>query len=130
MKFNGIEHAGQHNTGLTMHLDETIKIPSACTPTPDRGIAVGMTGVCTVGKSPAQPVALMGKLETIESDAKGTVFNRGVIVVPWSGPATAYGYMGLVCQNGFALPGTPATGAPKYAMVIGVSGGFATIDLG
>lgn len=130
MRINGIDYAGQHNRGLTMTLDETIKIPSACTSSPDRGIAVGMVGAGTVGKGAAP---LMGRLETIEDDARGTVFNRGVVVVPWNGDANAFGWMNVVAENGFARNSAENDVSGQKAsikLVLGVSNGYAAIDLG
>jgi hypothetical protein len=115
MKVNGIEYAGQHNTGLTFLLDANVAV----------GDAVTMTAAGTAARGAAD-AALLGRAETKEVDLAGTVFTRGVVVVRWTGSAV----FGLqkVGVDGAGAAKVSATG--KEVLVIGVSAGLAAIDLG
>lgn len=116
MKLNGIEYAGQGNTGLTFVIDSGAVL----------GDAVAMSAAGTAGRGTADD-AILGRLETKDSDGLGTVFNRGVIVVPWNGAAV----FGL--QNvGVDAAGKAKVSATKgrQVFVLGVAGGLAAIDLG
>lgn len=115
IKFNGIEYAGQHNTGLTYALDVGAV----------RGDAVTQTAAATAGRGAAD-AALLGKLETRDSDGLGTVIKRGVIVVPWTG-AAVFGLQ-KVGVDGAGKAKVSATG--RNCDVIGVADGYAAIDLG
>ena len=114
-KFNNVEYAGQHNTGLTFTLDNGAVI----------GDAVTQTAAGAAGRGAAD-APLLGKLVTSESDAKGTVFTRGVIVVPWTG-AAVFGLQ-KVGVDGAGKAKVSATG--KECQVLGVDSGLAAIDLG
>ncbi|WP_339098298.1 hypothetical protein WDJ50_18635 (plasmid) [Deinococcus sp. VB142] len=114
MKFNNVEYAGQHNTGLTFTIE-----------TGEKGQAMAQTGPGTAGLG-ADGAALLGRLETKEADMKGTVFTRGVIVVPWVGAET-FGRQNVVVDGtGKAKVGA----AGRSVQVLGVSGGYAALDLG
>lgn len=114
MKFNNVEYAGQHNTGLTFTIE-----------TGEKGQAMAQTGPGTAGLG-ADGTALLGRLETKEADMKGTVFTRGVIVVPWVGAET-FGRQNVVVDGtGKAKVGA----AGRSVQVLGVSGGYAALDLG
>ena len=117
MKINGVEYGGQHNTGLTFTLDVGA-VP---------GDAVTQTAAGAAGRG-ADAGVLLGKLVTSETDSKGTVFTRGVVVVPWTGSAV-YGMQTVVVDGaGKAKVGSSGAGLP--VRVIGVASGFAAIDLG
>ena len=117
MKFNGVEFVGQHNTGLTYTIDAGAVI----------GDAVTTTAAGAAGRGAAD-APLRGKLVTLENDAKGTVFCRGVIVVPWVG-AAVFGLQ-KIGVDGAGKAKVSATG--KECNVIGVdaANGLAAIDLG
>lgn len=115
MKINGVEYAGQHNTGLTFTLDENAA----------KGDAVTQTAAGTAGRGVAD-AALLGKLVTRESDGRGTVFTRGVIVVPWTGAAV----FGLQKVGVDAAGKAKVSATGKECQVLGVADGLAAIDLG
>lgn len=115
MKFNNVEYAGQHNTGLTFTLDAGTVI----------GDAVTQTAAGAAGRGAAD-AALLGKAVTSEPDTRGTVFTRGVIVVPWNG-AAVFGRQ-KVGVDGAGKAKVSATG--RECQVLGVADGYAAIDLG
>lgn len=115
MKIGNIEYAGQHNTGLTFVLAAGAVI----------GDAVTQTAAGEAGRGAAD-AALLGKVVTSEPDARGTVFTRGVIVVPWNG-AAVFGRQ-KVGVDGAGKAKVSATG--RECQVLGVADGYAAIDLG
>lgn len=115
MKFGNIEYAGQHNTGLTFALDAGAVV----------GDAVTQTAAGAAGRGAADG-ALLGKLVTSEPDSRGTVFTRGVIVVPWAG-AAVFGRQ-AVGVDGAGKAKVSVNG--RIVTVIGVDGGYAALDLG
>jgi hypothetical protein len=117
MKINGTEYGGQHNTGLTFTLDAGAVV----------GDALAQTAAGTAGRG-ADANPLLGKLVTSETDSKGTVLTRGVIVVPWSG-AAVYGRQ-TVSVDGAGKAKVNAAG--RACQVLGVDSalGIAAIDLG
>lgn len=117
IKVNNVEYGGQHNTGLTFTLDANA-VP---------GDAVTQTAAGAAGRGAAD-AAILGKLVTSESDGKGTVFTRGVIVVPWTG-AAVFGVQ-KIGVDGAGKAKVSATG--KEARVLGVdtTAAIAAIDLG
>ncbi|MBZ9752998.1 hypothetical protein K7W42_19350 [Deinococcus sp. HMF7604] len=115
IKIGNVEYAGQHNTGLTFTLDANAV----------KGDALTQTAAGTAGRGAAD-AALLGKLVTRESDGLGTVFTRGVIVVPWTG-AAVYGLQ-KVGVDGTGKAKVSASG--KECRVLGVADNLAAIDLG
>lgn len=117
MRFNGVDYAGQHNTGLTFTLDAGAAI----------GDAVTQTAAGAAGRGAAD-AALLGKCVTSEGDGKGTVFTRGVIVVPWTG-AAVFGLQ-KVGVDGAGKAKVSATGRECQVLGVDAGTGFAAIDLG
>lgn len=117
MKVNGVEYGGQHNTGLTFTLDAGTAIGDAVTET-----AAGSAGRGADGN------ALLGKCVSSESDAKGAVFTRGVIVVKWGGAAVA----GLqkIGVDGTGKAKVTANGKECQVLAVDAAAGLAAIDLG
>lgn len=86
------------------------------------------TAALTAGRGAAGGV-LLGKLVTPEPDARGTVMNRGVIIVA-AGVGLIAGW-GLLTVNGAGAVTLAAAGAAgRGAWVIGIVDGLAAIDLG
>ncbi|WP_104992715.1 hypothetical protein [Deinococcus sp. NW-56] len=117
MKFNGVEYAGQHNTGLTFTLDAGAAI----------GDAVAQTAAGAAGRGAAD-APLLGKCVSSEADGKGTVFTRGVIVVPWTG-AAVFGRQ-KVGVDGAGKAKVAAAGRECQVLGVDATEGLAAIDLG
>jgi len=118
VKINGVEYAAQYQGGYTYTLAAGA----------EEGDAVTQTAPGTAGRGAAGGV-LLGKLVKAESDARGTVMNRGVIIVRAAAGLVA-GW-GLLTVDGTGAVTTAAAGAPgRGAWVTGVVDGMAIIDLG
>lgn len=117
MKINGIEYSGQFEGGLTY----TIAAGAVA------GDAVTQTAAGTAGRGAAGGV-LLGKLVTPEPDGRGTVMNRGIIIVR-AGTGLAVGYVLAVVDGAGAVTPPAAGAAGRPAWVIGIVDGMAIIDL-
>lgn len=117
MKIAGIEYGGQHNSGLTFVLDAGTVV----------GDAVAQTAAGTAGRG-ADLAPLLGKVVTKESDGDGTVFTRGVIVVPWPG-AAVFGRQ-TVSVDGAGKAKVNAAGRSCTVLGVDTTLQLAAIDLG
>ncbi|MVN88281.1 hypothetical protein GO986_16165 [Deinococcus sp. HMF7620] len=120
MKIPGtnIEMGGQHNSGLTFVYDSGVVI----------GDAVTQTAAGTAGRGAADG-PLLGKAVSKESDGVGTVFTRGVIVVPWTG-AAVYGLQKIGVDGTGKAKVSASTGRNAQVLGVDTSANLAAIDLG